>query len=64
MNIPVFPEGAKVQCFCPTLVCMDSLCYKSLRPIAVDWNGLQAQFRQQYSCIGNTLTVVSCLGII
>ena len=25
-----------------------------LGPIAVDWNGLQAQFRQQYSRIGNT----------
>ena len=25
-----------------------------LRPIALDWNGLQNQFRQQYSKIGNT----------
>ena len=30
------------------------LWYESLRPILVDWNGLQAQFRQQYSRIGNT----------
>ena len=28
--------------------------YESLRPIALDWNGLQNQFRQQYSKIGNT----------
>ena len=26
----------------------------SLRPIALDWNGLQNQFRQKYSKIGNT----------
>ena len=30
------------------------LWYESLRPIALDWNGLQTQFRQQYSKIGNT----------
>ena len=28
-------------------------CHESLRSIAVGWNGLQAQFRQQYSRIGN-----------
>ena len=28
--------------------------YESHRPIAVDWSGLQAQFRQQYLCTGNT----------
>ena len=28
--------------------------YESLRPINVDWHGLQNQFRQQYSKIGNT----------
>ena len=30
------------------------LWYESLKPIAVDWNGLQAKLRQQYSRIGNT----------
>ena len=30
------------------------LWYESLRPINVDWQGLQNQFRQQYSKIGNT----------
>ena len=30
------------------------LWYKSLRPIATDWTGLQQQFRQQYSKFGNT----------
>ena len=30
------------------------LWYESLRLIAVEWNGLQAQFRQQYSRIDNT----------
>ena len=30
------------------------LWYKSLRPINVDWVGLQNTFRQQYSKIGNT----------
>ena len=33
---------------------MARLWYQSLRPIALDWNGLQNQFRQQYSKIGNT----------
>ena len=27
---------------------------ESLRPIALDWKGLQNQFEQQYSKIGNT----------
>ena len=35
------------------LVGKEILCYESLRPISVDWNGLQAQFRQQYLKIGN-----------
>ena len=30
------------------------LWYGSLRPINLDWNGLQNQFQQQYSKIGNT----------
>ena len=29
------------------------LWYESLRLIALEWNGLQNQFRQQYSKIGN-----------
>ena len=49
-----FPEGVKVQRFYLTLVGEARLWYESLRPIALDWNGLQNQFRQQYSKIGNT----------
>ena len=30
------------------------LWYESLKPVALDWNGLQNQFQQQYSKIGNT----------
>ena len=30
------------------------LWYESLRPINVDWQGLQNQFRQEFSKIGNT----------
>ena len=44
----------KVQRFCLTLVGEARLWYKSLRLINVDWLGLQNQFRQQYSRIGNT----------
>ena len=44
-----FPEGVKVQRFCLTLVGEAISWYASLRPIALDWNGLQNQFRQQYS---------------
>ena len=49
-----FPEGLKVQCFCLTLVGEARLWSESLRPINVDCLGLQNQFRQQYSKIGNT----------
>ena len=49
-----FQEGVKVQRFCLTLVGETRLWYESLRPINVDWLGLQNQFRQQYSKIGNT----------
>ena len=28
--------------------------YESLKPIVVDWQGLQDQFRQQYTKFGNT----------
>ena len=54
MDIHVFQEGAKVQHFCLTLIEEARLWYESLRPINVDWFGLQNQFRQQYSKIGNT----------
>ena len=54
MDTHAFPEGVKVQQFCLTLVGETRLWYESLRPIALDWNGLQNQFRQQYSKIGNT----------
>ena len=52
MDTHTFPEGVKVQRFCLTSV-EARLCYESLRPIALDWNGLQNQFRQQYSKIEN-----------
>ena len=44
----------KVQGFCLTLTGEARLWYKSLRPINIDWVGLQNMFRQQYSKIGNT----------
>ena len=47
-------EGVKVQRFYLTLVGEARLWYESLRHIALDWKGLQDQFRQQYSKIGNT----------
>ena len=52
MDTHQFQEGVKVQRFCITLVGA-RLWSKSLRPINVDWQGLQNQFRQQYSKIGN-----------
>ena len=54
MNTHAFPEAVKVQRFCLTLVGEPRLCYNLFRPIALDWIGLQTQFRQQYSKIGNT----------
>ena len=49
MGTHAFPEDVKVQRFCLTLVREARLWYESLRPIALDWNGLQTQFKQQYS---------------
>ena len=49
-----FQEGVKVQRFCLTLVGETRLWHESLRPINVDWLGLQNQFRLQYSKTGNT----------
>ena len=54
MGIHAFQEGVKVQRFCLTLIGEDRLWHESLRTIALDWNGLQIQFRQQYSKIENT----------
>ena len=52
--IHMHPVGVKVQCFCLTLTGEARLWYESLRPINVDWLGLQNQLRQQYSKIGNS----------
>ena len=41
-----FPEVVKVQRFCLTLAGEARLWYKSLRTIAVNWNGMQDQLRQ------------------
>ena len=49
-----FPEGVKGQRFCSTLVGEARLLYESPRSIALDWNGLQAQFRLQFSKIGKS----------
>ena len=49
-----FQEGVTVQRFCLTLVGEGGLWYESLRPINIDWKGLQNQFRQQYLKKGST----------
>ena len=54
MDTHAFPEGVKVQRFCLTLIGEARIWYESFRPIALDWNNLQNQFRQQYSKIENT----------
>ena len=54
MDTYAFPGGVKVQRFCLTLVGEARLWYESLSPIALHWNGLQTQFRQQYLKIGST----------
>ena len=48
-----FSEAVKVQRFCLSLIGEARLWYESLRPIALDGQGLQDQFRQQYSQSGN-----------
>ena len=48
-----FQEEAKVQRFFLTLTGEARLWYETLRPIKVDWTGLQEHFRQQYSKFGN-----------
>ena len=54
MDTHQFPEDLNVQRFCLTLVGEVRLWYESLRPINIDWQGLQNQSRQQYSKVGNT----------
>ena len=54
MDTNAFPEGVKIQRSCLTLAGEARFWYESLRPIALDWNGLQNQIIQQYSKIGNT----------
>ena len=49
-----FPDETKVQRFCLTLMGEARLWYESLRPIGIDWTGLQECFRQQYSKFENT----------
>ena len=46
MDTHAFPEGVKIQRFCLTLVGEVSLWYDSFRPIVLDLNALQTQFRQ------------------
>ena len=41
-----FPEVTKVQRFCLTLTGEARLWYESLRPIIVNWTGLQEHYRQ------------------
>ena len=45
MDTHQFQEGAKVQRFCLTLVEEVRLWYESLRPINVDWQGLQKSIK-------------------
>ena len=54
MDRHAFQEGVKTPHFCLTLVGEARLWYESLRPINVNCFGIQNQFRQQYSKIGNT----------
>ena len=49
-----FQDHIMVQRLCLTLTGEARLWYESLRPINVDWVGLQNTCRQQYSKIGNT----------
>ena len=53
METQNFPEVAKVQRFCLTLTSEVKSWYETLRPIVVDWSGLQEHFRQQYSIVSN-----------
>ena len=48
MSTHQFPEDIKVQRHFLTLVGEARLWYETLRPINIDWQGLQNEFRQQY----------------
>ena len=54
MDILEFLDHIKVQRFYLTFVGEARLWYESLRPININWDGLQNMFRQQYSKIWNT----------
>ena len=54
MDTHGFQDHIKVQRFCLTVTGEARLWYKLLRPINIDWLGLQNICRQQYSKIGNT----------
>ena len=54
MDTHAFQEDFKVQRFCLRSVGEATFWHESFRPIAIDLNGVQGQFRQQYSRIGNT----------
>ena len=54
MDMHTIPDGVKVQRFSLTLVDEVRLWYELLRPIAVNWDGLQDKLRQQFSKLGNT----------
>ena len=65
MNTHQFQEGIKVQRFCLTLIGESRLWYGSLRPINVDWQGLQKSIQaavfknRQY-----VRAIISCMEII
>ena len=54
MDTHQFREGVEVKRFSLTLIGEARLWYECLRPINVDWQGLQNQFKEQHSTIGNT----------
>ena len=54
MDTHGFQDNVKVQNFSLTLTEEARSWYMSVRPINIDWLGLQNIFRQQYSKIGNT----------
>ena len=51
MDTHAFQEGPT---FLSNMSKRSKIWYESLRPINIDWVGLQNQFRQQYSKIANT----------
>ena len=55
MDTHEFPDIFKVQRFCLAFIGETRLWYEFPRPIAMDWNCSQTQFRQEYSTIGNAV---------